>query len=797
MLDSSTGKQVFDTLKKLSKNKLVIIVSHDREYAEIYADRIIEMKDGVILSDETKRYLPPQEISSGLNVIGTNIIQIEKGHSVTDEELKLIGKFLKQNNEEILISTGETDNRKFKEISKISENGHTEQFSETTTKDFSGKEYNKKDLKLIKSKLKLKDSFKMGASGLKSKPVRLVFTIILCLVAFTLFGITDTMAAYNKTTTTVNSIIDSNYSTLAFSGQKKRTSGTSSWFSDCNLFSSNISNIKQKTGVDVKPVYSRNGSDYSLSNSFAQSSLIRTGFYSGSIYSGSVVGFADYSKTELEDLGCQITGTMPQTNDEIAITTYTLSHFKVAGFKQCTGVTPNGVSVAEETLSASNVTESSIIGKYISLQNVCYKITAVVNTNFDDSDYSDMKSYGSLASNASPANSGNSSYFRISELTTNLTYGLHSLCFVTPAYFRDYSNHTTRLSNRVYYCFPVPSGTGTSFYDIGFDYTAEFDSLTSSDYKFFAENYVAGKKLDSNELLVDVRAILRYLFGMENTLTLSTQAEEYKTTYNSGLENRNSLLSNAEFLTWLSNNKTLLSSCWFGQYDMGNMEQISEFKIVGFYITPFTESYNDYILIGNEDFFKNYCNGVYSFAIMKTPNKTALKTVVNYYYALESSKDVAMRLVMQNNVISTLSIANTFIEQSSKVFLYLGIGFAVFAGLMLMNYISTSISYKKREIGILRAIGARKKDVFSIFFNESLIIAIINFILSSISTFCFVILINSMLRKDMGLSITLLDFTARQVILLLAISIVVALIASALPVYKIAKKQPIDAINNR
>ena len=41
-LDSKTGKQIFDTLKALSHDKLVLIVSHDREFAEQYADRIIE-----------------------------------------------------------------------------------------------------------------------------------------------------------------------------------------------------------------------------------------------------------------------------------------------------------------------------------------------------------------------------------------------------------------------------------------------------------------------------------------------------------------------------------------------------------------------------------------------------------------------------------------------------------------------------------------------------------------------------------------------------------------------------------
>ena len=51
-LDSNTGIQVFDTLKKLSENKLVLVVSHDRDFAEKYGDRVIELKDGKIISDE-------------------------------------------------------------------------------------------------------------------------------------------------------------------------------------------------------------------------------------------------------------------------------------------------------------------------------------------------------------------------------------------------------------------------------------------------------------------------------------------------------------------------------------------------------------------------------------------------------------------------------------------------------------------------------------------------------------------------------------------------------------------------
>ena len=50
-LDSETGAEIFNLLKALSKSRLVVVVSHDRESAEKYGDRIIELKDGEIISD--------------------------------------------------------------------------------------------------------------------------------------------------------------------------------------------------------------------------------------------------------------------------------------------------------------------------------------------------------------------------------------------------------------------------------------------------------------------------------------------------------------------------------------------------------------------------------------------------------------------------------------------------------------------------------------------------------------------------------------------------------------------------
>lgn len=50
-LDSGTSVQILDILKELSKTKLVVMVTHNRELAQKYSSRIVEMQDGLITND--------------------------------------------------------------------------------------------------------------------------------------------------------------------------------------------------------------------------------------------------------------------------------------------------------------------------------------------------------------------------------------------------------------------------------------------------------------------------------------------------------------------------------------------------------------------------------------------------------------------------------------------------------------------------------------------------------------------------------------------------------------------------
>ncbi len=60
-LDSKTSMQIMNLIKEISKNKLVIMVTHNADIAKKYSDRIIKFKDGKVLSDSNPYHEKEQE----------------------------------------------------------------------------------------------------------------------------------------------------------------------------------------------------------------------------------------------------------------------------------------------------------------------------------------------------------------------------------------------------------------------------------------------------------------------------------------------------------------------------------------------------------------------------------------------------------------------------------------------------------------------------------------------------------------------------------------------------------------
>lgn len=88
-LDEVTSIQILDILKTLSKNSLVVIVSHNIDHAKQYGDRIIRLSEGKIESDK-QRTSSTDEL-----IVSENEILLPGGRSLTEEELDIVNDKVK------------------------------------------------------------------------------------------------------------------------------------------------------------------------------------------------------------------------------------------------------------------------------------------------------------------------------------------------------------------------------------------------------------------------------------------------------------------------------------------------------------------------------------------------------------------------------------------------------------------------------------------------------------------------------------------------------------------------------
>lgn len=774
-LDSKTGKQIFDTLKKLSKKTLVIVVSHDREFAEKYADRIIELSDGHILSDvevasESCNTEEKFENDSKI-VFGNETIEISGGYMLTEEDRIMINEYLSALH-------GNTV--------KINVNCHT-------TVEGSGKKtflptdsskiphQDGSSFNLIKSRLPIKNAIKIGASGLKYKKFRLVMTIFLSVVAFVLFGLSDTFASYNHVKACTDSIMDTEVSYLALEKniKKERYDGEMYYTPGGKMSGAEIKNLSEEIGHRLKGVYTPTGINMSVASQTDFSHA--NGSFFGSMLSFS--GFINLDSTDIHNMGYNIVaGNLPDgSRDEIAITKCIADLFLKYGFSEH----HNQVSSNSEATFENLENYDDLIGKKLFLGNAEYRITGIVDTLFNEEHYNfvlDNKTDEELEAMSNAENIARVILY--TELQYEVSYSCVSCAIVGDGFIDRMIDNTPPHSDEFYVSFDTYDfgDDGSWEYNVnGFcQYTARYSDMSNITSKVVWLDGGEDRQLKENEIVVCIDTIYGTRNNGKQYYEFEEMSKEELIDYLKENPNVNTMIENIRNHT-ITDEKELVI---VGYYDLNSSSENSYDELKPFALLS-DRLYDS--LQGNPD-------EIYSRAIGVMP-----RNVAEVQKLVENSvrEDTDVRYELENSVTYQLDLVNDALKIVAKVFLYIGIGFAVFAALLMSNFIAISVANKKQEIGILRAIGSRSNDVFRIFFSESFIIAAINFVISSSITAFITFFANSYLREQYNLLITVLHFGIRQISLLFVICIAVATIASYLPVRHIAAKRPIDAIKNR
>lgn len=113
-------------------------------------------------------------------------------------------------------------------------------------------------------------------------------------------------------------------------------------------------------------------------------------------------------------------------------------------------------------------------------------------------------------------------------------------------------------------------------------------------------------------------------------------------------------------------------------------------------------------------------------------------------------------------------------------------------GVGIMNSMYTSVVERKKEIGILKAIGARRIDILSIFLLESGIIGLIGGILGTIGGLSLAISV-SLISSYFGIHFAY-SINAFIIFFGAGFSFIVGLLSGFLPAYQASKQEPIESL---
>lgn len=135
-----------------------------------------------------------------------------------------------------------------------------------------------------------------------------------------------------------------------------------------------------------------------------------------------------------------------------------------------------------------------------------------------------------------------------------------------------------------------------------------------------------------------------------------------------------------------------------------------------------------------------------------------------------------------------------------NVISYVLIGFVgvslVVSCIMIGIITNISVLERTKEIGILRALGASKRNVTDVFNAETIIIGFISGILGIVISWLLTFPMNAILRNLIGSESVSAYLQPFYAIILIAISVLITLIGGLIPARGAAKKDPVAALRS-
>ena len=206
-------------------------------------------------------------------------------------------------------------------------------------------------------------------------------------------------------------------------------------------------------------------------------------------------------------------------------------------------------------------------------------------------------------------------------------------------------------------------------------------------------------------------------------------------------------------------------------------------------------------LIGKEE--HSYISSKGLLGVADEANPSGIRIFCRSFEAKEGVEALLARYTQEtgNNIqySDTLNMIMGFVEEMANTMANVLVGFAaislIVSTIMIAIIIYTSVLERRKEIGVLRSLGARKKDISRVFTAESAIIGAFSGLIGVILSLIFASIGNAVLAVLVSIK-GLMSPEWWHYVLMFFVSIILAVAAGFLPSRVAAKKDPTVALRS-
>ncbi len=729
-LDSKTSVQIMDLIKEISKERLVIMVTHNPELAEKYSSRIISLLDGQVVND-TNPYTEEEEEKERENRQSYQAKEKAKMSWLTAFTLSAKNLWVKAKRTAMIIIAASIGIIGVSAVLSVS-GGVTGYINSMQDEMLSGNPITVDKEGYDLSKLMSGTGFSTQSSTVKE-------------------GIKD---GYVNVDFMVESLINSAEQMGSMMISNDITEDYVDYVKE--MPKDYYEDISYRYGINVNNnIYTTDNIDgYDSDTRFSLSAILSI--------ATAILGKTDYSSYSsiISSMGSSFSQSLSNTD-------YLLNQYDIVEGK---------VAMEEDEIMIvlskdENITDFllTLLGYYSqdTFMNLIYKFSG--NEKYDDAKFQESKKI------ALTELMNKEFYYYPND--TIITENNSTSSKKTRPFLYSYTGDTswnTGLKLKVVGVLKPKEGRQYSSLSTGFFYTTKFtekylkdnyDSKISSFIRDYLEenSNATGYPSGSYE-----RTILGYTqtvyYGIYYTFPLEYEGTRYETNYGF-LGDSNSM---ASLLSMFTGSSGSMVSTTLTLNAVGGNKLPSG---ISFYPKSFDDKYlvTDYLDKWNSD-------------DILTVNGKEIKSEDRKSITYQDNLQVVISMI--NNIIDIVTIALVCFTALSLVVSTVMIG--------IITYVS--VMERIKEIGIIRALGGRKKDVSHLFNAETFIIGAMSGVFGIIITYIIQVILNAVIHHLYPMITTIASLSPLSAVIIIIVSILLTTIAGLIPSRSAAKKDPVVAL---